>query len=73
MINIRTLSDIEALSESVDLECKLAAGKTEGDSYPSISGPPTAPLPIPMAAVSCLVLKKRKDGSLYMASLTQNE
>lgn len=27
MIEIRTIADIEALSESVDLECKLAAGK----------------------------------------------
>ncbi len=34
MINIRTLSDIEALSESVDLECKLAAGKNGKGQLP---------------------------------------
>jgi predicted HTH transcriptional regulator len=35
MINIRTLSDIEALSESVDLECKLAAGRNGKGQLPA--------------------------------------
>lgn len=35
MIDIKTLSDIDSLSESVDLECKLAAGKDGKGQLPT--------------------------------------
>lgn len=35
MVDIRTLSDIHALSESVDLECKLAAGRDGKGQLPN--------------------------------------
>jgi predicted HTH transcriptional regulator len=35
MIGIRTLSDIETLSESIDLECKLAAGRDGKGQLPT--------------------------------------
>ncbi len=34
MIKIRTIKDITTLSESVDLECKLAAGRDDKGQLP---------------------------------------
>ncbi len=68
MINIRTLEDIEALSESVDLECKLAAGRDGKGQLPADFWPTYSAFANTHGGIVLLGIKE-KDGSFSLNGL----
>lgn len=73
MIDIRTLSDIEALSESVDLECKLAAGRNGKGQLPTDFWPTYSAFANTHGGIVLLGLRKKRGVSLYTACLILSE